>query len=282
MALVSVIIPTHNRALKTLRAVSSVLYQTFCDFEIIVVDDGSSDNTPEVIPEAFGSRITYVRHHRNLGVSAARNTGIRTSTAALIAFIDSDDYWLPEKLALQTDFFLSNPAGVACQTGEIWVRNGLRVNPKKRHLKPGGDIFNHSLKLCLVSPSAVMLKRSVLDEVGFFDENLPACEDYDLWLRIGCRYHIDLLKQALVIKTGGHPDQLSARYSGMDRFRIKSMIKLIKAGQLNQKQEDACFNELSCKCRIYGEGCLKRGRIDEGRFYLALPKSLKQTLNHLS
>ncbi|MCP4681181.1 MAG: glycosyltransferase family 2 protein [Desulfobacterales bacterium] len=274
MAFVSVIIPTFNRAEKVSRAISSVLAQTFMDLEIIVVDDGSTDGTKDAMSQ-FEGRISYIAHSGNRGVSAARNTGIGRSTAPLIAFLDSDDYWLPEKLAVQAAFFKADPHAVACQTGEIWIRKGRRVNPKTRHLKPSGDIFEPSLKLCLVSPSAVMLKRSLLEEVGPFDEDLPACEDYDLWLRVACRHPVHLIREQLVIKEGGHPDQLSARYKGMDRFRIHALEKLLKSGMLTEKQFKATLEELSLKCRIYGTGCLKRGKDVEGEYYLSLPQRLR-------
>jgi glycosyltransferase involved in cell wall biosynthesis len=278
MAVVSVIIPTFNRAQKVVRAISSVLSQAFTDVEIIVVDDGSTDGTKKEV-EQFDDRVTYVAHSSNLGVSAARNTGIKRSGAPLIAFLDSDDHWFPEKLAVQVCFFNDHPKAVACQTGELWIRNGRRVNPMKKHLKPSGNIFEASLKLCLVSPSAVMLKQSLLDEVGFFDEDLPVCEDYDLWLRISCRYPVHLISEPLVVKEGGHPDQLSASHKGMDRFRIKALVKLIKNGALNERQRKATLEELSSKCRIYGNGCLKRGKTEEGAFYLRLPVTVQRKLN---
>jgi glycosyltransferase involved in cell wall biosynthesis len=273
MTVVSVVIPTFNRAQKVVRAVSSVFSQTFTDVETIVVDDGSTDGTKKAV-EQFGDRVTYVAHSSNLGVSAARNTGIKKSNTPLIAFLDSDDHWFPEKLAVQVDFFNAHPEAVACQTEELWIRNGIRVNPMKKHLKPSGNIFAPSLKLCLVSPSAVMLKRCLLDEVGFFDEDLPVCEDYDLWLRISCRYLIHLIRESLVVKEGGHPDQLSASHKGMDRFRIKALAKLIKSGALDERQHKATLAELSLKCRIYGNGCLKRGKIEEGAYFLHLPGTL--------
>lgn len=280
MPSVSIIIPTFNRAEKVVRAISSVVEQTFADFEIIVVDDGSEDNTEQTVAQ-FGERLVYIAHPSNLGVSAARNTGIKKSRTPLIAFLDSDDRWLPEKLAVQVAFFNNHPQAVACQTEETWIRKGKRVNPKKKHLKPSGDIFEPSLKLCLVSPSAVMLKRSLLEEVGLFDEDLPACEDYDLWLRIACRYPVYLIKEPLVVKEGGHPDQLSARHrGGMDRFRIEALVKLIKSGKLNKRQLEATLNELSLKCRVYGNGCLKRGKNAEGEHYLRLPEILQKELVH--
>ena len=276
MAAVSVIIPTFNRAAKTARAVSSVLYQRFTDYEMIVVDDGSTDHTEKVLDQ-FKNRIQYVAHDANRGVSAARNTGIAVSKAPLIAFLDSDDYWLPDKLGAQTAFFGQNPNAMICQTQETWIRNGRRANPGKRHLKPSGDVFEASLALCLVSPSAVMLRRELFQEVGVFDEDLPACEDYDLWLRIACRYPVYLMGQSLIVKEGGHADQLSARFKGMDRFRIKALAKLLRESPLNEAQRKSATETLSRKCRIYGAGCLKRGKKTEADYYLELPPSFENT-----
>lgn len=277
MTAVSVVIPTYNRAGKLLRAISSVLYQTFTDSEVIVVDDGSDDGTEEFLKPVM-DHIKYIRHPDNMGVSAARNRGIKASRYPFIAFLDSDDYWLPKKLSTQMAFFEENPEAVACQTEEIWERKGIRVNPGKRHLKPSGDIFVPSLRLCLVSPSAVVLKRSLLDELGLFDEDLPACEDYDLWLRISCRYPIHLIPRHLVVKEGGYPDQLSSKVKGLDQFRIKALIKLLSGGQLTDAQRQATLEELTIKCEIYGSGCLKRGRKEEGEYYLQLPEHLNREL----
>jgi glycosyltransferase involved in cell wall biosynthesis len=275
MALVSVVIPTYNRAPKVLRAVESVLRQTIPDYEIIVVDDGSTDGTAKALAP-FAGKMNTIFHKTNKGVSAARNSGIRASQTPFISLLDSDDYWYPEKLAAQIAFFRSHPTAVACQTNEIWIRNGVRVNPQKKHLKPSGDIFEQSLKRCLVSPSAVMMKRSLLEEIGLFDESLPACEDYDLWLRVACRYPLELIDQDLVVKEGGHPDQLSARYRGMDRFRIRALRKLLKHGDLSEHQYQAAFKELSVKCKIYGGGCKKHGRMEEASYYLLLPEKIRR------
>ena len=140
MTEVSVIIPTFNRAQKVTRAVSSVLDQTFTKYEIIVVDDGSTDGTKDCLAQ-FRHQVKYIHHPKNSGVSAARNTGIRASKTPFLAFLDSDDYWLPEKLAVQVKFFRLNLEAVACQTEETWVRKGLHVNPRKKHRKQSGDIF---------------------------------------------------------------------------------------------------------------------------------------------
>ncbi len=274
MPTVSVIIPTYNRGKKVIRAISSVLEQTYFDFEIIVIDDGSTDDTQSVVNQLKGP-IKFISHKHNLGVSAARNSGIKISEAPFIAFLDSDDYWLPKKLKVQTEFFETHKNAVACQAEEIWIRKGRRVNPRKIHLKPSGEIFEPSLKLCLVSPSAVMLRRSLFDEIGLFDESLPACEDYDLWLRIACLYPVYLIKQYLLIKEGGHSDQLSTRYKGMDRFRIKALVKLIKSKKINNKQIISAAKELSLKCNIYGNGCIKRGKREEGKRYLQLAEKIQ-------
>ncbi len=273
---ISVIIPTYNRAWCLNKAIDSVLSQTSASFELIVVDDGSTDHTQALLTEYAGRLINLKQS--NQGVSAARNAGIEYAQGALIAFLDSDDEWLPGKLAVQSAFFNSHPNAVACQTEEIWVRNGVRVNPKKKHAKPSGDIFKRSLSLCLVSPSAVMLKKSLFDEVGYFDESLPACEDYDMWLRISCRYPVQRLNAPLIVKNGGHNDQLS-RQAGLDRYRIQSLLKLIKSGLLSKGQKIEAAAVLSEKCRIYALGCRKRGRATEAEYYdrLIIPKAGEAT-----
>ncbi len=268
--LVSVIIPTYNRGWILKEAIDSVLAQDFLDFELIVVDDGSNDNTPDIL-EAYQEDIIIVRQN-NKGVSAARNRGIASASGDFIAFLDSDDLWLPEKLSRQVEFFNSNPDAMICQTEEIWIRNGVRVNPKKRHKKFSGMIFEHSLSLCLVSPSAVMIKKSLFEEVGLFDESLPACEDYDLWLRISCRYPVYLMDKPLIIKRGGHDDQLS-RSPGLDKFRIQALKKIIESSLLAKAQYRAAVKTLKKKCTIYAGGCLKRDREDEALFYARLAES---------
>ncbi|MFZ5571082.1 MAG: glycosyltransferase family 2 protein [Thermodesulfobacteriota bacterium] len=265
--LVSVIVPTFNRAGMVVRAVESVLAQTFRDMELIVVDDGSTDETRLALSRMQpGFRVHY---QENQGVSAARNRGVALSTGRFLAFLDSDDLWLPEKLFRQVAFFEDHPEAMICQTEEVWIRRGKRVNPKNRHRKPSGMIFFPSLSLCLVSPSAVMLKRELFEEMGGFDETLPACEDYDLWLRIGCRYPIYLLDEPLIVKQGGHEDQLSAR-DGLDRFRIQSLVKILETEPLTRDQFRAAVDKLQEKCAIYAGGCLRRGRDREAAWYREL------------
>lgn len=261
---VSVIIPTFNRAWTLKDAIESVLSQCSADLELIVVDDGSTDDTQDLLAEYQGQLINIKQ--KNRGVSGARNTGIRHARGSLVAFLDSDDQWLPDKLTTQVAFFEAHPEAVACQTEERWIRNGVRVNPKKKHAKPSGDIFERSLSLCLVSPSAVMLRKRIFTEVGLFDETLPACEDYDMWLRLGCRYPIYLIPTPLIIKRGGHVDQLS-RQAGLDRYRIQSLQRLIKNERLSSHQRSQATAMLEKKCRIYANGCRKRGKDSEADFF---------------
>jgi glycosyltransferase involved in cell wall biosynthesis len=256
----SVIIPVYNRYRPVKEAVDSVLAQTFTDYELIVVDDGSTDDTPRVAEE-YGERIRCLRQE-NRGVSAARNAGVAASSAPWLAFLDSDDRWLPEKLARQARFIRENPGISIMQTDETWIRRGRRVNPRNRHLKREGHIFLDSLELCLISPSAAIMSRECFDRYGPFDEDLPACEDYDLWLRVTARERVGLAPERLVVRHGGHPDQLSARYTAMDRFRVYAILKLLEhegASLPPEYRERAAAVALE-KTRILRDGALKRNR----------------------
>ena len=275
--LVSVIIPTFNRGWQLKEAIDSVIAQNFEDFELIVIDDGSSDNTPDILNLYKNDIIAFTQN--NKGVSAARNKGIALSSGRFIAFLDSDDLWMQNKLSTQVDFFNENHDALICQTDEIWIRNNVRVNPKRRHKKLSGMIFEHSLKLCMVSPSAVMIKRKLFDEVGLFDEDLPACEDYDLWLRISCSHPVYLIDIPLIIKRGGHTDQLS-RLPVLDKYRIKALNKIIASGLLSEKQHQAAIKTLKKKCVIYANGCLKRGRTDEALFYKTMGDTCGKPSNY--
>jgi glycosyltransferase involved in cell wall biosynthesis len=265
--LISVIIPSFNRCRMVSQAIDSVLNQSFKDFELIVVDDGSTDATRDIL-DVYRERIK-VCYQPNRGVSSARNTGLRMAKGEWIAFLDSDDLWLPEKLSVQVNFFRNHPEALICQTEETWIRRDVRVNPKKKHKKPSGMIYEPSLGLCLVSPSAVMIKKELFHRVGLFDEDLPACEDYDLWLRIACRFPIHLIDQPLILKRGGHDDQLS-RSPCLDKYRIQSLQKMIQSDWLSEKQRNATQKILREKCRIYANGCQKRGRAEEAQHFFKM------------
>jgi glycosyltransferase involved in cell wall biosynthesis len=285
--MISVVIPTWNRAWSIRRAVDSVLIQQGVDFELIVVDDGSDDGTKELLAELLEARladsreaksretesreadsreaksreaekIVYLRNDERRGVSAARNLGIGVARGDLIALLDSDDEWLPGKLSAQAKYMAERPDLMFSQCQERWVRDGRRVNPGLRHRKKEGDIFLESLALCLISPSAVIVRKRLFDEVGLFDEELAAAEDYDLWLRALLKYPVGLLDRELIIRHGGRPDQLSAA-PGLDRYRALSLKKLLASPEaLGPERERAVRAELARREEIFTRGRSKR------------------------
>jgi glycosyltransferase involved in cell wall biosynthesis len=258
---ISVIIPVFNRVNLAGRALASVYTQSRPACEVIVVDDGSSDGTGEYVGKRF-PQARYIRQS-NQGVSAARNRGIAAARGDWLAFLDSDDEWLPQKLAAQCQMLQANPRYRMCHSNEIWVRRGRRANPMRKHAKSGGNIFQRCLPRCVISPSSVIVHRSVMETVGGFDEALPVCEDYDLWLRLCAVYAVLYIEQPLIIKYGGHPDQLSRRYPAMDQFRIEALEKIIHGNTLSQADRHAAVRMLLEKIRIYTNGAQKRGKWQE-------------------
>lgn len=269
---VSVIIPTYNRPDFLRTAVESVLEQTFDDFELFVVDDGS--NVDLELPE--DPRCTLIHHEENKGVSAARNTGIRTSGAPLIATLDDDDHWYPEKLERQVEFFRNHPGEHAVQPQAIWYRNGEKIEQKEKHEKPDGWILPRALERCLVSGSGVMIRREVFEQVGLFDQELPGCEDYDLWLRLGLHYPVRLIDEPLVEKDGGRPDQLSAQ-PGLDKYRVLALRKFIQLEESEPYRERA-LELIVKKSEIYGQGCRKHGRPEEANQFKQYAREAREQL----
>lgn len=259
MPTISAIIPTYNRLPSLRIAVESVLSQRYPVHELIVVDDGSSDGTREWCEDQGG--ITLITQP-NQGVSHARNRAIEAATGEWIGLLDSDDRWYPEKLDVQVSAINQSPQYRLCHCDEHWIRNGKRVNPKFKHRKYGGDVFAHCLPLCAISPSATLLHQSLLNDVGLFDETLPACEDYDLWLRIAVREEVLYVDQALLEKTGGHVDQLSQRYPAMDTFRLKALAKLLRGNSLSDEQRVLTNDMFLEKLRIFCNGARKRGKLE--------------------
>jgi glycosyltransferase involved in cell wall biosynthesis len=274
---VSVIIPTYNRAQRLGKAIDSVLAQSHQDFELIVVDDGSEDNTDELIGN-YNSDIVYIRQE-NSGAAAARNRGIEKARYNLLAFLDSDDWFAENKLKTQIEAMNRNPSCLISHTNEIWYRNGQILNQKLKHKKSSGDIFAQSLELCAVGMSTIMIHKEIFDRYGFFDEGYPCCEDYEFWLRISAEEKFLLVEEPLTSKDGGRDDQLSAIYrTGMDKFRIKAIMKTLASGRLTEEQTGIARRELERKCRIYGTGCIKHGRAEEGRYFLNLPETVGRKL----
>ena len=262
---VSAIIPTHNRSGSIIRALKSVYAQQTALDEIIVVDDGSTDDTAELIkcefPEAL--LISQERH----GVSHARNRGVDAAQGEWLAFLDSDDEWLPNKIQAQLEMVSGNSGSLIVHSDEIWIRNGKRVNPMKKHKKHGGWIFEHCLERCVISPSSVLLHCSLFHEFGNFDETLPVCEDYDLWLRLTATLPVLHIPRPLVRKYGGHSDQLSRSEWGIDRYRIRSLEKLLSSKKLKTEQIGYALAELIRKIEIYLTGAYRRQRYAEIQCY---------------
>ena len=262
MPQVTVILPSWNRAAWLKKSIDSVLEQTFRDFELIVVDDASTDSTQEILT-SYSGKIRSITFAKNLGVSAARNAAVKNCDSEWIAFLDSDDFWHPHKLQKQIAQTVIRAECPIHFTDEIWIRNGVRVNPKKKHQKLEGWIFKPSLELCLMSPSTVLLRRELFDVHGLFDETLPICEDYDLWLRLTAQHQVALLNEKLMTRHGGHADQLSRSDWGIDRYRVQSIIKILKTEKLSPEDRSAAIVVLRKKCEIIINGFRKRGKLQE-------------------
>ena len=268
MTEVSVIIPTYNREKFISECVQSVLAQTLPAREIIIVDDGSTDATYNILRDlgfnSLSTKKTVLRYffQQNRGVSSARNLGIKEARSEYIALLDSDDLWLKSKLDRQVSAFQNDTqSSRLCHTDEIWIRNGFRVNQHKKHKKHGGNVFQSCLKLCCISPSSAMMHRSVFEDFGFFDEDLPACEDYDFWLRYSAKEDVNFIDEPLIIKKGGHSDQLSGAHWGMDRFRIYSIEKILEEHDLKLVYKIEAIREIILKLEILINGSQKRQKL---------------------
>ena len=258
---ISVIIPTFNRRQTLDRAIDSILSQTYQPYEIIVVDDGSTDGTADWLSANYSS--LQIIQQSNKGVSSARNTGINSARGDWIALLDSDDEWLPDKLEIQVKLLQNNEELRFCHTNEIWIRNGVRINQMKKHQKYGGNIFKKCLDICRISPSSSLFHTSVIKDVGLFDESLDVCEDYDLWLRITAKYPVLFLDQPLIKKFGGHSDQLSRVLGGIEQYRIRSLEKILTSKSLSGSQFEAAKDMLIHKLQIYAKGLKKRDKNTE-------------------
>ena len=254
---ISVIIPTLDRCELLRRALDSVLKQTQKPREIIVVDNGSKDHTYEMVSSLF-SNVIYLKENKKV-VSASRNRGISSAKSNWIALLDSDDIWKPEKLEKQIAFNINNPKYRLIHTNEIWYRNNKFLNQLKKHKKSGGNIFKNSLSLCCISPSSTLIKKEIFSDYGYFDESLEVCEDYDMWIRITAKEEVGYIDKPMLIKHGGHGDQLSKKYWGMDRFRIFSLEKNLNSNWFTKEQRQTVINVLIKKLTILTNGANKRG-----------------------
>ncbi len=264
---VSVVIPTHNRRTLVTEAVASVLAQTHRELELVVVDDGSSDETAGHLRREVRDERLKVLTQENRGVSAARNRGVRETSGEWVGFLDSDDLWLPLKLQRQLEELADHPEIPAVYTEEVWYRDGRWANPRKVHEKHSGRIFRHCLPLCIISPSSVLLRRSVFEELGGFDETLPVCEDYDLWLRLTARHPVRLVRERLIVKRNGHGPQLSQDHWAQDRFRVRALWKLALDPSIPSPLRSEALETAARKSRIVAEGARKRGALSRAEVF---------------
>jgi len=256
---ISVVIPTFNRLIYLERAIKSVLNQTIKVNEIIIVDDGSNDGTSEFIHSKY-PELKYI-FQSNSGVSAARNVGITTAKSNWIAFLDSDDEWVNNKLKEQVTQLELEPEINFCHSNELWIRNGNKIKQKNSHQKFGGLIFDKCLDKCRISPSTVICKKTLLIKLEGFDEDFFICEDYDLWLRVTSQNPVLYIDKPLIIKYGGHHDQLSINSEGTEKYHIKSLEKLIKQ-DFPHEQQTLMKKMLIKKLKIYANGAKKRGKVN--------------------
>ena len=267
------VIPTFNRGRTLRRCLDSVYSQTRRPDEVIIVDDGSTDNSVSELENDYpGINIIC---QENLGVSSARNAGIRAAQSKWIAFLDSDDVWLPQKCGKQMEALTQNPDFRICHTEEDWIFRGKRKTVPKEYQKSGGDIFLQCLPRCAISPSTAIVDRSLLLSLGGFDETLPACEDYDLWLRITVHHPVLLVGEPLIEKHGGHTDQLSNQV-GLDEYRIVALRKLLQSGaKLNAKYREQTIATLLEKCAIHVNGLEKRGLGEQAAYHRSIAKQFQ-------
>ena len=270
-AAVTIIIPTFNRRFYLERAIRSVMGQTYRRFQLIIVDDGSDDGTEKFVQTLKElKQVRYLRLTHSGLPGKVRNEGARLATGEYLAFLDSDDLWKPEKLARQVAFFQEHPELRICHTREIWRWGEKTVSQAGQKHRSCGDIFPDALKKCIVGPSTVMMRRGLFEEFGGFREDLEIAEDYELWLRITDRYPVGYIDEPLVIKHGGHADQLSEKYGQIEIFRIKALLLNLEAGAFRGEHRQLAARELVRKCRIHARGCAKRGKAEEARHYLEI------------
>ena len=254
---VSVIIPTFNRITFLPKCINSILNQTYPVDEIILVDNKSTDGTVNYIKNNFKG--VKVLIEKNKGVSSARNLGIVNSKNEWIAFLDSDDEWMPNKIKKQVELIKRLNYKVSfIHTNEKWVRNNIHLNQKKKYVKKGGYIFSDCLDICKISPSSTLIKKSLFNQYGLFNTKFKVCEDYELWLRFTSKIEIGYIDEVLIKKNGGHNDQLSKKYWGIDRYRIKALEKLISRNNITIEYKIMVIKQLIKKINILILGAINR------------------------
>lgn len=250
---VSVIIPVYNRNYSLKDAVESVLIQTYKPSEIIIIDDGSFFSVENILKN-YNNHIKIIHHERNKGVSAARNTGISASKGRYIAFLDSDDIFLPQKLEWQINFMKENNYHIS-HTNEFWYKKDRFINQNKKSKRYGGKILDKILDKCRVSPSSLIVERKVFEKCGLFDEKLDVCEDYDISLRFALDYTIGYLDKKLIIKRAIEENSLSDAIKHIEYIRYNILKKFYERyeDRFNTEEKESVLSELQRKNSIIKE-----------------------------
>lgn len=304
---ISVIIPVYNRPELLQEAAGSVLLQTFKDYELIIADDGSDDETAETAERIAASgaargrcRVLHLPHSGFPG--AVRNRGAEAAAGRYLAFQDSDDKWMPAKLEKQHALMTGaksgggvtdteEPPGIS-HTRELWLRGEKTVSQKGQKHRRQGDIFEDALKKCIIGPSTVMIERSLYFETGGFHERIEIAEDYEYWLRISSQHQVGYLDEALTVKRAGGWPQLSEKYGKIEWFRLCALAGLLEVkipGFPTEKayldgyiwpgfsdyRTAAAARELALKCRLWADGSRKRGRNAEAEAFELLLDEIK-------
>ncbi len=248
-----------------LKAVESVINQTYRPYEVIVVDDGSNDGTALEFP-IEGVIFIQIDHDGHPGF--VRNRGVENSTGDYIAFLDSDDIWMTDKLERQVEYYKSHKNCRILHTKERWVRNDKVISQKKRKHKKSGNVFKESLQGCILGPSTVLMDKKLYLEFDGFNSTIEVGEDYDLWLRITGSVDVDYLDEELIIKNAGHGDQLSFKYGFIEPFKIDVLESLIKEDSFSPENRELAIDALKNKYEIIINGCKKRGKDSEAQLYI--------------
>jgi glycosyltransferase involved in cell wall biosynthesis len=268
MPQVSVVIPTYNRRQLIEKAIESVLAQTYSDWEIVVIDNGSTDGTDKHLLAKYGNTLRLIRLDTNVGIPKGRNVGIREARGGYVALLDSDDYWKPNKLSRQMRCFEEDPSYgmVATQCSSVTPDGSTRERNR-----PGksGWVLVDLFKANFIRTSSAVIKKEVLDSIGLFDEELAECEEYDLWLRVASKWPIGFINEPLTVYLD-NPEGVS-----VDRLRGRLFRqKVLEKGYLHEQIPASIYTKrLARNCFVIGRHYLRKGEREEARRYLA--RSLK-------
>jgi glycosyltransferase involved in cell wall biosynthesis len=285
--LVSVVIPTYNRAKTIVKSINSILSQSYSNIEIIVVDDCSSDNTHQVILDNFSKihNLTYVKHEINKGGNAARNTGIDVARGKLIAFLDSDDEWINTKIEKQVDRIIKNEncglVYTACENVDLISSHIVSYS----YEEPSNNPFYKLLCQNFIgTTSSILCRKRCLLAVGKFDESLPSCQDWELYIRMAQRYSIEYINEAL-LKYYVHSDSIT----GNCRNAIKGheiitekVLKILDTNKLDSLERRVLYFHYKKRADIFLKfGMIKKSIKYRAKSFIYNPLDLKNNLQLL-